>query len=142
MESIIGKGYSHEAIKKSWKLTGYVPLVPAKILSGCSGWNDLPLDQKEKVLAILPILKPIAREKGKVRDEDIHEAMVPSGAAMEFFAPPRLIGDITTSLDRCIWFNHSQYRQVDYSQISLTSIKKVIVGKIRAKFKIAATLCS
>jgi hypothetical protein len=117
MESMIGKGYSHECIKKAWKITGYVPLVPSKILSGCSGWNDLPLDQKEKVLSILPRLKPIAREHGKISDQEINEAMVAAGANMDLFSPPRLVGDVTTSMDRCIWFNHSQYIQKVYSRI-------------------------
>jgi hypothetical protein len=52
---------------------------------------------------------------------------------MELFTPPRLIGDITTSLDRCIWFNHSQYLEKVYEKIRMKEAADRVAAALEAR---------
>jgi hypothetical protein len=51
-EWLVDKAWTKHGITEGWRISGMWPMCPEKILSGWSGWKEIPTENAEKIIAL------------------------------------------------------------------------------------------
>lgn len=103
LETCLSKTCTIPMVREGFVISGVYPVVKETILSQWCGWSLCTKQQAEDVLSALPTLTTIAKDKGRITDQEIEDCM---GDILDFDPALRKLDSCPLNHARCVWTNN------------------------------------
>lgn len=109
-------------VREGYRLSGIFPIDVSVIMSGWSGWSMCNRQQATGVLARIPQLTNIAKEKVRVTDMEIEECM---SGVLTFDPATRKSEDCALNHSRCLWTNNEKVIEAHQKKLQDDLMKSI-----------------